>query len=257
ESVNLQLSNVTGTQAVLGAQATHEATITDDDTATIAFQSVSSATADEIAGNHAVTVELTVATGTTPSAITVDVTDVGGGTATADADYTAVGTVTLTFPAGSASGATQTFNLAVLGDTDVEVNETVNLQLNNVIGTQAVLGAQATHEATITDDDTATIAFQSVSSATADEIAGNHAVTVELTVATGTTPSAITVDVTDVGGGTATADADYIAVGTVTLTFPAGSASGATQTFNLAVLGDTDVEVNETVNLQLNNITGT
>jgi hypothetical protein len=40
----------------------------------------------------------------------------------------------------------------VLADTDVEGNETVNLQLQNV-SAPATIGAQNTHVATITDDD--------------------------------------------------------------------------------------------------------
>jgi parallel beta-helix repeat protein len=258
ETVNLQLGNVTGTQATLGAQTTHTATITDDDQATVAFQNAAGATADETAGNHAVTVVLSITSGNTPSDITVDVTDTGGGSATSGTDYTAVGTVTLTFPAGSANGAIQTFNLDVLADTDVEGNETVDLQLGNVTGTQAILGAQTTHTATITDDDQATVAFQAATSTTADEnIAGNHPVVVVLSVPSGTIPSAITVDVTDATGGTATSGADYTAVGTTTLAFPAGSADGAIQTFDLAILPDALVENIETVNLQLGNVTGT
>ena len=117
--------NVTGTGATLGAQTTHTATITDDDSVSVAFQAAASATTDETAANHAITVVLSVPAGTTPSAVTVDVTDAGGGSATSGTDYTAVGTVTLTFPAGSANGATQIFNLGVLADTLVEGNETV------------------------------------------------------------------------------------------------------------------------------------
>ncbi len=122
----------------------------------VAFQAATSATADEAAGNHAINVVLS---GTTPTAITVDVSDVLSGTATSGTDYTAVGTVTLTFPAGAVNGAIQIFNLAVLADTLVEGNETVDLQLGNVTG--AALGVQDTHEATITDDDLPTCVWDS------------------------------------------------------------------------------------------------
>ncbi len=125
---------------------------------TVAFQAATSATADVAAGNHAINVVLS---GTTPTAITVAVTDALSGTATSGTDYTAVGTVTLTFPAGSVNGAIQTFNLAVLADTLVEANETVDLQLGNVTGTGAALGAQTTHEVTITDDDLPTCVWDS------------------------------------------------------------------------------------------------
>jgi parallel beta-helix repeat protein len=258
ETVVLQLQNPAA-PATLDAQTTHTVTITNDDAATVSFQSAASSSANEdIAGNHSVVVVLSVPAGNTPSAITVDVTDATGGSATSGTDYTAVGTTTLTFPAGSADGATQTFDLAVLPDTLVEIDETVNLQLGNVTGTGGALGAQTTHTASITDDDAATVSFQAAASTTADEnIAGNHAILVVLNVPSGTTPSVITVDVTDAGGGTATSGTDYTAVGTTTLTFPAGSADGATQTFDLVVLPDALVENVETVNLQLSNVTGT
>ena len=122
----------------------------------VAFQAATSATADEAAGNHAINVVLS---GSTPTAITVDVTDALSGTATSGTDYTAVGTVTLTFPAGSVSGAIQIFNLAVLADTLDEADETVDLQLGNVTG--AALGVPTTHEATITDDDLPTCVWDS------------------------------------------------------------------------------------------------
>ncbi len=195
--------------------------------------------------------------GTTPSDITVEVTDAASGSASSGTDYSAVGTLTLTFPAGLADGATQVFNLGVLADIVIEGDETVDLQLGNVTGIGGALGAQTTHTATITDDDQATLAFQGATSATADEAASNHAVAVVLNVPAGTTPTAITVDVTDAGSGTATSGADYNAVGTVTLTFPAGSADGATKIFNLLVVDNALVESDETVDLQLGNPTGT
>lgn len=119
----------------------------------MAFAAAASASADEAAGNHAINVVLSVPAGSTPTPITGDVTDALSGSATLGTDYTAVGTVTLTFSAGAVDGAIQVFNLGVLADALVEGNETVNLQLGNVTGTGAVLGAQTTHTATITDDD--------------------------------------------------------------------------------------------------------
>ncbi len=69
------------------------------------------------------------------------------------------------------------------------------------------MGAQATHSATITDDDQALVAFQGATSATAVEV-GNHAVELVLSVPAGTTPTNITVDVTDVGSGNAGSGSD-------------------------------------------------
>ena len=128
-------------------------TVIDDDQATVSFQNVSSATVDESVANHAVAIVLNLPNGTLPSTVSVDVTDAGGGSATSASDYNAIGTATLTFPAGSVSGATQVFNLSVLTDGVVEGNETVNLQLGNISGTGSALGAQTTHAVTITEDD--------------------------------------------------------------------------------------------------------
>ncbi len=256
ETVELLLGNLTGTQGALGAQTTHTATITDDDQATVAFQAATSATADEGAGNHTVEVVLSVPAGTTPTDVTVEVSDAGSGTASSGGDYSAVGTVTLTFPAGSANGATQVFNLGVLADLLVEGDETVDLQLGNATGIGGALGVQTTHTATITDDDQATVAFVAATSATVDEGAGNHTMEVVLSVPSSTTLTDITVDVTDAGSGSASSGTDYSAVGVVTLTFPAGSVDGASQTFDLVVLDDLLVEGNETADLQLGNVTG-
>jgi hypothetical protein len=90
--------------------------------------------------------------GTLSAAVTVEAVDAGGGSATSATDYNAFGTQTVTFPIGAADGATQSVTLNVLADTDVEGNETVNLQLQNV-SAPATIGAQNTHVATITDDD--------------------------------------------------------------------------------------------------------
>ncbi|MBI4575343.1 MAG: hypothetical protein HY722_03665 [Planctomycetes bacterium] len=247
----LTLSNISGSGG-LGAQTTHTATLTDDEGATVAFTAATSATASEAAANHAVTVTLTTTGGgTLASALTVNAASTGG-TATAGTDYNAVA-VTLTFPAASANGAIQTVNIPVLADTFIEGNETVVLTLSSVSANGA-LGAQTTHTATITDDEaTPTVAFTAAASATVSETASNHAVTVTLTTAGGATlASALTVDAANTGG-TATAGTDYTAVA-VTVTFPATSANGSTQTVNVPVLADLVIEGSETVVLTLSNV---
>lgn len=254
ETINLALSGVTP-PATSAAPAAHTVTITDDDGATVAFSAPSSATAAE-SGNQAVAVRLTLGGGgTTAVPINVAILDAGGGSATSGVDYTALAGVVLTFPAGSANGDERILNLAVLGDLLVEGSETVNLALG-AIDPPAVAGTQTTHQVTITDDDGASVAFTAPASATATEAAGNHPVSVTLSVpGGGTTAVPITVNLVDAGGGTATSGTDYAAVGTVPLTFPIGSANGATLAFNLQVLGDLLTENNETVNLQLATIT--
>ena len=61
--------------------------------------------------------------------ITVDVVS-SGGTATAGSDYQALSS-TLTFPAGTTTGATRPLGVTVIPDTLGEGNETVDLSLQN------------------------------------------------------------------------------------------------------------------------------
>jgi outer membrane protein OmpA-like peptidoglycan-associated protein/IMP cyclohydrolase len=250
ETVNFDLQNVSA-NAVIGAQSTHTATITDDDSASVAFALASSATVDESTALN-IDVTLLLTSGSLGQAVTVDVVDLLTGTATSATDYAAFGTQTVTFPIGSVDGATQTVTLTPTDDTDVEGNETVNFDLQNV-SANALIGAQSTHTATITDDDQASVAFALASSATVDESTALN-ITVALTLASGSLGQAVTVDVVDLLTGSATAATDYAAFGTQTVTFPIGSVDGATQTVTLTPTDDTDVEGNETVNFDLQNV---
>ena len=134
---------------ILGGQTTHEVTITDDDAApTVQFSGPNSATADESAANHTVTLTLSAASGLT---VTVELSDELTGSATSGTDYTAIGTpVLVTVAAGT---TTQTVDIAILADAIDENNETIDLVISNP--GNAGLGGQTTHEVTITDDDAA------------------------------------------------------------------------------------------------------
>jgi hypothetical protein len=84
------------------------------------------------------------------SNVTVLVSDVGTGTATPGVDYT-FAPATLTFTPTQSYPATQTAILNVIGDTQAEPDETVQLSLS-VTGGAATLGLNA-HTATILNDD--------------------------------------------------------------------------------------------------------
>ncbi len=79
--------------------------------------------------------------------VTVDYADARTGTATSGTDYTAITGGTLTFTAGTTS---QTFTVAVTGDTTDEANETVVVTLSSA--TNATIST-ATGTGTITNDD--------------------------------------------------------------------------------------------------------
>lgn len=184
--------------------------------ATVAFQANNSATADEQAAAHSVTVVLSAPNGAIPGAVGATVSDSGGGSASSGTDYQALGPQTVTFTSGSTNGATQTVDLNVLADFAAEGDETVVLQLGSVTG-PASAGATTGHTATITDDDADVIV---VSSGAVDVTEGAiNTYTVSLGAIP---PGAVQVSI-DPGNG---ADADLavsLAAATLTLDFDQGN----------------------------------
>jgi chitinase len=171
------------------------------------------------------------------SAITVAYATANG-TAAAGSDYTAK-TGTLTFAAGETS---KIVHVAVTGDTAVEANETVKLNLSAASGATINDGAAV---GTIVNDDSATPKLSVGNASVAEGASGNAdlAFTVTLSAASS---SPVTVHYAT-ADGTAIAGSDYIAAAG-SLTFAAGETS---KVVHVAVTGDTVVEANETVTLTL------
>jgi hypothetical protein len=183
--------------------------------------------------------------------VSVDVVDLGTGTATSGTDYGAFAPATVTFPAGAMNGDVQSVPFAAAADLSVEGRtETVRLGFANAVG--CGLGAFKVFTASIADADVATIRFASAIGSTTDESAGTTNVTIELDL-----PAAVSLGVpvsarvADAHTGSATPGADYAAFPSQAVTFPAGSVDGATQTVGIQVLADSTIETNETVALSL------
>ncbi|MFT5285879.1 MAG: hypothetical protein ACI8TQ_002047 [Planctomycetota bacterium] len=85
----------------------------------------------------------------------------------------------------------------------------------------------------------------------APETAGSVVVEVELTVPFGTLLEPLEFYVTDLGTGSASPGTDYIALGALTLTFPAGAQNGDRLSVTWVPLDDGSSEGNETLNLAL------
>jgi len=192
------------------------------------------------------------ANATLASAATVQVARTGG-TATNGTDHSNYTTQTLTFEAGDGNGETQNVPLTPTNDTSIEGDETVEFELQNATGAASINTDQDEHTATITDDDEATVAFETSSSRTGEDD-GPHPVAVKLSITGGGTLSrAVSVDVA-VSGGTATNGKDYKRFNKKTATFRKGSRDGDTNTVTLTPKSDSRVEGDETVKLKLSNV---
>jgi hypothetical protein len=165
------------------------------------------------------------------------------GTATAGSDYTAT-SGTLTFNPGV---TTQTITVNVIGDTNVEPNETFLVNLSAPTNATIAVG-QGT--GTIINDDVAATPTLSINNVSANE--GNSGTTPFTFTVTLSAASASTVTVTfATADGTATAGSDYTAT-SGTLTFAPGV---TTQTITVSVIGDTNPEPNETFLVNLSGAT--
>ena len=235
ESLALNLSSPSGATLADGAAV---GTILTDDVIvpriTIADATVKEG--DSGTRNLAFTVSLSEAT-SGPVTVTYATAN---GTAKAGEDYIAQ-TGTLTFAAGETS---KVVNVKVTGDTAIEGNETLKINLTAPTGGKIADGGAI---GTIVNDD----ARISVADATVTE--GNNgtsslAFTVTLSAAAS---GPVTVDYAT-SNGSAKAGQDYTAQ-TGTLTFAAGETS---KVINVQVTGDTAIEANETLKLTLSAPTG-
>ncbi|MFZ9046376.1 MAG: MBG domain-containing protein, partial [Cyclobacteriaceae bacterium] len=148
----ISLSNVNGQQITL-LDSNSVGVIHNDDETMVTIADVSEAEDED--GTITVTVLLD---GDVQGGFTVDANTSDGTATTADSDYTAVMSETLTF-AGT-SGETHTFDIAVGGDDKVEEDEIFGVSLDNLLPTEVIASdIDITGEATITvtNDDEAFI----------------------------------------------------------------------------------------------------
>ncbi|WP_341907400.1 Ig-like domain-containing protein [Fluviicola taffensis] len=239
ETVIADITNVTGGNgATESGTQTATVTITDNEVAPTVTLTGTTSIAENAAGVATLTATLSVAT-TTATTITIGYT----GTATNGTDY-APSSVTITIPAGSTTG---TVTIDPTDDVTSETSETVIADITNVTGGNgATESGTQTAIVTITDDDTPTVSLSGTTTVAEDGLA-NATLTLTLSVA-----STQNVDVTLGYTGTATNGTDY-ATGTITVTIPAGSTS---VTFDIDPTSDLISEGNETVVIDITNVTG-
>ena len=269
ETVKLKLQNLGGSavNTTLG-NVNNVATITDDESATLAIAATSTVAEQGGAQNVGVTLTITGSGSGTFAlgdgiTLTADVVDQLTGTAISSTDYAVFGTKTIAFNGGAVTGTIQNVALCPVNDTLLEGSETVKLKLQN-LGGSAVTKSLGTsyNTTTITDDESATLALATTSTAT--EAGGVQNVGVVTLTITGSGVGtfalgngiSLTANVVDAGGGTALSGTDYTAFGTQLVTFNAGAVSGATQNVSLSPVNDLLLEGSETVKLTLQNLGG-
>ena len=238
ETFTVTLSNA-GNAGI--SDATGTGTITDDDavTATVA------ADAGSVAEGEDAVFTVTLSGGTTSAATTV--TYETGGTASSGEDYTAPYTAesgTLTIGAGE---STVTLTVATLDDALDEADETLSMTLTaaSTVG-EASVGDPDSAEVTITDgDDPPNLEVDDVTVPEGNSGTVDAGFTVSLSAESGRD---VTVDWAT-SDDTATAGTDYTA-GSGTLTFVAGD---TTKNVDVAVIGDTVDEADETFTVTLSN----
>lgn len=166
--------------------------------------------------------------------------------------YTSPDKFKVTFGAGE---ATKSIHLTPVNDTSIEGTEHLSVTIVDHADESYFLGSPSAAAGDITDNDSATVAFVTTNHTTPE---GETVVQVDVQLTTvangvadaGTLAHDLSVNVTDLMTGTATAGADYTFNSPAQLTFAAGS-STSVKSASLTIHADSQVETNETINLGL------
>jgi subtilisin-like proprotein convertase family protein len=243
ETINLRLVNPTG-GATLGSQQTTSYTIVNDDMppGVFSFTAANYSGFEGNSGTNNAIVAVIQRTGGSNGNASVQVQQ-DGGTATSS-DFTNNLPITVNFANGE---TTKTVELPIVGDTNFEENETINLRLLNPTG-GTTLGIQQTASYTILNDDPEpTLSINDVTLAEGNFGIQNLLFNVTLSQAR---DRVVTVNYAT-ANNTAIAGSDYTPTNG-TLTFNPGV---TTQTIAVPIVGDLLGENNETFFLNLSNAT--
>ncbi|MUH36851.1 DUF11 domain-containing protein [Zobellia amurskyensis] len=165
------------------------------------------------------------------------------GTTTSGADFTALdGTVNLNF-----FNQSVTTTIEIDDDNLVENAETIIITIVSASGGATINNGARTATFTITDNDEGTFTLSRTPATLAEDGAATATFTLNLDKSNAT-GAAVTIPYTITG--TATNGTDYSVQGASPLTFPEGV---LTRNINIATIGDTDPEANETIILTLGN----
>jgi hypothetical protein len=244
ETFLVNLTNPVGGVTIADAQAI--GTITNDDAGVRCrrCRSPTSASAEGNAGSSMMNFVITLS-GSSPNPTSFDIAT-SNGTATAGSDYSAT-SMHFTIPVSTAGD--YLFPVPILGDTQLEGNETFSITLSNPAGATIADGSAA---GTITNDDVAAPPSLSIGDVTISE--GNSGTQLATFTVTLSAAQAVNVyfDATS-ANGTATAGSDYVAKPRTTHRLLPGETS---KTFTITINGDTTSEPDETFLVNLTNPVG-
>jgi hypothetical protein len=181
------------------------------------------------------------------AAVTVDYATADGTALVSDLDYNALSTTALTFALGETS---KTVTVQVVGDTEVELNETFTLNLTNLVNNgRSISISDASGLGTITNDDSANITINDVSITEGNS--GTSILTFTVTHNGNSMDVPFSVNYASSNTTAFTTDSDYDGV-SGTLNFSGTTAE--TQTIAVTINGDIKVEMDETFAITLSNL---
>ena len=260
ETFTVTISSLTGGggPASIGTPTTVTTTIADDDDAPSDITlSASPSTLGEDDSATSVTVTATLNGGTTRSSATVVTIGTLEGTATKDTDYTATSLASITIPANSSTG-TGSLTITPTDDTVVEGDETIKITGTT---TPQVGLTVSPAEVTLTDDNEATTtpgdkdsAELSITGPTSNVSEGGSAV---FTVTLSHQVDAEVIVSWSAPLGTDAAEGADLSATSGTVTFPANSTAGATQSITITATDDALSEPAESFTVTLGTITST
>lgn len=211
-------------------------TVTDTNAPTL---SINDTSANEASGSAVFTVSMSNARSCDVT-FTVNTSDIS---AVSGSDYSGISSQTYIIPAGALS---VTISVPILADNVTESVETFSVNISDAVNAKI---SDESGIGTIIDIDSISLSIDDI---VVDESAGTATFVVTLL---GNTQDVLMVDYST-SNGTALAGDDYVAT-SGTISFPSGSANGATRTITVQLIDDNTVELTETFKITLSNIVST
>ncbi|WP_157486590.1 Calx-beta domain-containing protein [Maribacter forsetii] len=172
---------------------------------------------------------------------------------TVGSDYNVNLTGQVTFPAGTSDGNTQTLLVAITDDTVIEGDENLSIQISNISNSLlTIINADATGTIVDNDTDPSTGLYIADVNFNEETASANFVVTYK----GGNVKNGFTADYTITNGSAFEGD-DFTAILSGQVSFPNNTTDGATQIVSVTIINDDIIEGDETLNIELSNLSTT